>query len=198
MTQAASRSPAGPAHPAARSRHLPSGYAPRPVRRHRPQHCGWKPGVCRSRRPSRWRLPLDARTALVSIDTVRAALGMDAEAVCQQVELGRLRWVWDISTHKPGCHRVGAGSVRELRFWVGELLAPQLAHQLARPEAIALMLGPGHRPWRASEVVHRLLCSRSVVKRLVDTGELAGSLRQHTCWITRRSLERFLGRRLLR
>jgi hypothetical protein len=141
-------------------------------------------------------LPLHRQTLLVTIDAVRAVRGLDAEGVWAEVDQGRLRWVWDIST-RPHGRDTRTLSVRELRFWVAELIAPELCQPLAPEQAFALILGKGRQQWRAGEVMQGLLCSRSFVKRLIDAGELSGPIAGHTRWITRSSLAAFLRRRLI-
>lgn len=143
-------------------------------------------------------LRLHRSTVLVPLDTVRAVLGLDAEGVIKRVEAGQFRWVWDISRQAPGRPRRAGLNVRELRFWASELIAPGACRTLPPEQVIELILG-GRRPlWRAGEVVQRLLCSRSCVKRLVDAGELSGPLQHRLRWISRRSLAGFLRRRLVR
>ncbi len=155
------------------------------------------PPTAATGRGSRLRVCLHRGTVLLTLDVVRAVLGLDARGVLEEVESGRLRWVWDISAHQGRrCARTGH-RVRELRFWVGELMAPHFCHALQPSQAIALMLGSHRQLWRTREVMQHLLCSQSIVTRLVDQGELTGPLRGRTRWVTRRSLERFLFRRLL-
>jgi len=58
------------------------------------------------------------RTALVSVDVVRAVLGVDAITVGTMVDAGELAWVFDVSATKSG--------KRELRFWTRTL--PHVSH----------------------------------------------------------------------
>jgi hypothetical protein len=142
-------------------------------------------------------LRLHRCTVLVPLDTVRAVLGLDAEGVVERVEAGQLRWVWDISARARGRRPCSRLNVRELRFWASELIAPGPCRALPPEQVIGLILGAQRQCWRAGEVVQRLLCSRSIVKRLVDAGELSGPLEHRLRWITRQSLADFLRRRLV-
>jgi hypothetical protein len=164
------------------------------------------------------RLELHPATVLVGMETARAALGLDAEEVLEQVEQGRLRWVWDISCRRaappeaapapgstpgPGREASPAGRMpfglnREPRFWTRELCAPDLCRGLTSEDAIQAVLGRGHNHWPASHVARLLLCSRPAVLRLLRAGELAGPIRAGVRWIARESLEGFLRRRLWR
>jgi hypothetical protein len=142
-------------------------------------------------------LPLHEGTVMVTMDTVRAALGLNAERVLEKVESGRLRWVWDISLRRQSAGLGAGGSVRELRFWVCELVAPEWCHELAPQQTLALILGGRREHWRATEVMQWLLCSRAVVKRLVDADQLSGPKLGRARWISRESLAGFLERRLV-
>ncbi len=134
---------------------------------------------------------------LVGIETARAALGVDAEEILARIEEGRLRWAWDISVRTDPARRAADTNVRELRLWVRELIAPDWCMAFGSAEVVARVLGQTRHQWRAAEVAQLLLCSRSVVKRLVDAGELAGPIQGRARWITRDSLASFLQRRLL-
>ena len=157
-------------------------------------------------RPSEFGLPgarvFHPRTVLVGVETARALLGVDADAVQARIDAGRLRWVWDISARPHGrergrCKPVDR-DVPELRLWVRELLAPDLFDGLPLRQVLPLVLGRERPRWRSSEVAQLLLCSRPAMKRLAEAGELAGSVRAGIRWFNRAALSAFLARRLLR
>jgi hypothetical protein len=164
---------------------------------------------------------LHPRTVLVGMETARALLGVDADGVQARVDAGRLRWVWDISARPgpaaaprwlraprsrsttakradPGCSVSDHRPVRELRLWARELAAPDLFDRLRLRQVLPMILGQERRRWRSGEVARLLLCSRPAMKRLAETGQLTGSLRDGIRWFTRDTLASFLTRRLLR
>jgi hypothetical protein len=142
-------------------------------------------------------LPLHPSTALVTLDLVRAVSGLDTERVWTRVESGRLRWVWDISARSHPGGAACRGEVRELRFWAAELVAPEHCRYLQVEQVLSTVLGGQRQHWTSIEVAQRWLCSRAILKRLVDAGELAGPLRARTRWLTRASMADFLRRRLV-
>lgn len=137
------------------------------------------------------RLSLSARTVLVTIDTLRAVQGVDAEAIWAGVDEGRWHWVFDVAAHR-------RRNLRELRFWARELIAPADCARLTIDEALAGILGTGRNYLRGSEVAQLLLVCRPTVFRLWQEGELRGAVAHRILKITRASLARFLQRRLLR
>ncbi len=133
------------------------------------------------------RLPLEIsqRTVLVGVETVRAKFGCDAESVFAMVDNGKLRWVFDVSLDQ---------GVRELRFWAGEIVAPDLQKGATLDHVIRCILGTG-AAIRRGEIERQWVCSAQHVGRLIRAGELTlASLSQ----ISRTSLEAFLKRRLQR
>jgi len=135
-------------------------------------------------------LPMTARTVLAGVETARALLRVPADVITVWIETGRLRWVWDIS--------VRGGSVRELRFWSRELIAPDTIAGLGAAQVIDLIVGAAQRArLHSAEVAQILLCSRPHVMRLVRSGELTGALNGHARWIDRASLILFFHHRLL-
>jgi hypothetical protein len=127
------------------------------------------------------------RTAHVSIDVVRAVLGVDAITVGTMVETGELAWVFDVSATK--------NNQRELRFWTRELFEPQLC-RMSLGRALQLILGKSRQRWRGTEIEQLLLASRASVLRWHRAGDLPGETVDHTFWATRESLAAFLKSRL--
>ena len=131
-------------------------------------------------------LTLHQRTALVTVDTARAIMGVDAESVAAMVDDGRLPVVFDIAL--PGANR------RELRIWARSL-EPSFSLQ---PSAFSLadLIGTSRETLRGSEVERLLLCSAQHVKALHGCGLLLGQIVGHTRHITRASLTDLLAARL--
>ena len=133
-------------------------------------------------------LSISHRTVLVTVDMVRAALGVDADSVAAKVDAGELRWAFDVS--------VNAAELRELRFWAKEIIAPELTKSLTVAEAINQILGTERQRWRGTEIQHLLLVSRPTVMRLHHGGELPGEIVGNTLWVTRSGIQQFLKSRL--
>ncbi len=127
------------------------------------------------------------RTALVSLDVVRAVLGVDAVTVASLVDSGELAWVFDVSATK--------SSQRELRFWTRELFAPEQC-RMSPTRALQMILGKGRQRWRGSEIEQLLLASRASILRWNRAGDLPGETVDHTFWVTREALTGFLKSRL--
>lgn len=133
--------------------------------------------------PTRPMLAVSQRTALVTVDFVRACLGVDADSVLARVDAGELRWVWDVSS--------GQGKVRALRFLSRELAAPERVRNLTPRAVVAELLGNRNR-WRGVEVAQLLLVSRTQIFRLHKANELSGDIVSGTLWVPRPALENFL------
>ena len=133
-------------------------------------------------------LPLSTRTVLVTLDTLRSVLGVDADSILAKVEAGELRWVFNVAV---------GDDVRELRFWAKELIAPEFVTNLTIKQAIAEILGSQRARWRGTEIAQLLLVSRPTIMRLVNTEELPGDVIGGVIQVPRASLEKFLLARLL-
>ena len=134
-------------------------------------------------------LSINQRTVLVTVDMVRAALGVDADSVQARVEAGEFRWVWNVSA--------GQGDVRELRFWAREIIAPETTKHLTVAMALNLILGLERLHWRGTEIAHLLLVSRPQIFRLHESGELPGEIVGRTLRVTRAAVVHFLTQRLV-
>jgi hypothetical protein len=120
-------------------------------------------------------------------------LSLDTESIHEMVDTGELRWVWDVSS----CPPVDAGR-RELRFWMGELLAPGIQSSAAVGTVVACVIGhPTETRLRGHTVCQVLAVARPHLLRLAVTGELRGEVAHRVRWVDRPSLEAFLGRRLV-
>jgi len=133
-------------------------------------------------------LPVHQRTVLVTVDTVRAARGVDADTILGQVDAGELRWAWDVSA--------GKGEVRELRLWAREIIAPEACAKLTAAAVVSSVIGSDKARWRGTELAQLLLVSRPHIKALADAKELPGQIAAGTLWVARAALEKFLTTRL--
>ncbi|MBX3732612.1 MAG: hypothetical protein KF791_08465 [Verrucomicrobiae bacterium] len=142
-------------------------------------------------------LDVSSAVSLVSVDTARAVLGMDTESVADQVDRGRLRWVWDFASP-------GSETRRELRFWALELVRYHCDPGTMSPHpedllrVIAEVIGPtpGGRQ-RAAVLAIRFSISAQLIMDMVRAGVWAEDRVQHTRFIRRHSLENFLQARLI-
>lgn len=132
-------------------------------------------------------LSISQRTVLVTVDMVRAALGVDADTVSAKVDAGELRWVFDVSLGE---------DLRELRFWAKEIISATACHDLTTAQAVKEILGTERSRWRGTEIQHLLLVSRPTVMRLHHSSELPGEIIGGTFWAKRAALETFLRARL--
>jgi len=132
-------------------------------------------------------LSISARTVLVTLDMVRACRGVDADTVLAQVDAGELRWVWDVSS--------GGGTVRELRFWAREIIAPEMSANFKPAQVISLVLGTDRARWRGVEIAQLLLVSRPQIFRLHEAGDLKGDIVGGTLYVARAVVEKFLTQR---
>lgn len=140
--------------------------------------------------------------ALVSIDTARGVLGIDAESISALVDNGELLWVWNFALSPR------ASSRRELRFWRLDVITAQgrLANKnatpvtnvrgLTLPTVIDTILPRTKASFHAAELQQLFTISAQALHRFVDGRHLEGEVRDHTLWITRGSLAAFLEQRL--
>lgn len=139
-------------------------------------------------------LTLHTRTALVTTETVRAALGIDAETVATRVDSGEIRWVFDVSAATGDQDN----RLRELRFWLREVIAPGSAHQMAPRDVVEAIVGsPSREFFRSGEVAHLLLVSDPHVGRLWQRGFLPGHIVGRALKLRRDGLVRWLHSRLV-
>lgn len=135
-------------------------------------------------------LTISARTVLVNTETLRAALGVDAETISAQVDEGKFRWVFDVAAR-------GNGDLRELRFWAREIIAPEQCAGLTEAAAVDSIIGTQVEHLRGPAVAQLLLVSRPTIFRLWQAGEIKGPICSGVFRITRSSLQQFLRRRLI-
>lgn len=128
------------------------------------------------------------QTQLVPMAFVRAARGISAEVIQGDVDSGALRLVWNVSTGR---------RIKELRFWLKEIVEPASVARLSVTEAIATILGEQRTRWRGVEVAQLLMVSRPQIHRLRKRRALPGKVTGGTLWIQRAVLEKFLTDRWL-
>lgn len=138
------------------------------------------------------RLPLTVELpeGLVSMETARWALGCDEDSVLSLIEVGGLRWAWDIA--------VRCGRIREVRIW-SQCITARLFGSPQPGEDIAGVMGalkiPETGRLRAAQVRQILICSQQHVQRLVAADLLQADLARGTRWVEPASLRRFLTHR---
>ena len=132
-------------------------------------------------------LPVSNRSALVDTSFVRLVRGCDADRVSAMVDDGTLRWVWNISPQPQ------AQGIRELRFWVNEILAPQMTARLELNETLNQILPPTRRFFRATELAQLLLVCRGTANRIIR--QIGGIIQERSLRVERESLVRFLTQR---
>lgn len=81
---------------------------------------------------------------------------------------GRYQWVWNVATD-------AHGEIRDLRWWIGEVLAPKQQAALKLEEVINLILPKSRKEFPAGEVCSLLLISRPTLMEL--RAELQGAQR---------------------
>jgi hypothetical protein len=128
-------------------------------------------------------LPINPRISLVNSATVRAKHGCDAGRVSQFVDSGKYIWVFNLARQ--------AGRVRDLRFWVSEMLNPSAVAGLSLEEVIKQILPPSRSSFPSGEICLRFMISKPSLGRIrremgiglgvMDREKLAGFLR--LCWL---------------
>lgn len=138
-------------------------------------------------------LPVTSATTLVSVDTARAVLGLDAQSVTALCESGELEYTFDL--------RRTDAERREVRIWTESLLAYARGIRLpADPmAAIESIIGHSLAEWIAcSQLSLRFTVHRRSVVRWIESRDVVGVLTGHTHQIQRQSLVPFLTSRRIR
>jgi len=127
---------------------------------------------------------IEQRTVLVTVEAVRGKFACDAESVWGMVDNGELRWTFDVSVDR---------SVRELRFWTRELIAPETTVNLELNAVLNSILGERRTELRRGEIERQWIVSAQHVSRLIKCGQLELS---RPGYVTRASAAAFLKGRL--
>lgn len=141
---------------------------------------------------SRLALPVAQATTLVSVDTARAALGLDAESVTALCESGLLV-AFDLST--------GCSTRREIRIWADSIRGHvDGIHVAADPhDEIEAIIGHTAAEWIAcTQLAQRFCVHRRSVYRWREDGDLDGHLVGHVMQVRRSSIVPFLSHRRIR
>lgn len=144
-------------------------------------------------------LSVSARTALVTVETARAMLGVDTDTVFSLHESGAVRWAWDIGAtraHSAKAH----GERREWRIWARSVQAYQRRESLpfATIEAVVSEILPLRRErFPSGEAGQLLCCSRHHLSMLVRAKLLDRTFTGGGFFISRVSFASFLTRRSL-
>lgn len=130
---------------------------------------------------------------LADIKGVRLLTRKSADAIYAMSDGGDLveghyQWVWNVATD-------ARGEIRDLRWWIGEVLAPQRQAALTLDRVINFLLPQQRREFPAGEVQALLLVSRPTLMEL--RAELLGDLRQGGSFYPRAALVTFFQRRWL-
>lgn len=123
---------------------------------------------------------------LVTMDVVRALLGISTDAIQSAAESGKIRFAWNVSV------KGSRAQISELRFWLREIVQPAAAANLSLSLVIASILGEHRSQWRGVEVSNLLMVSRPQIHRLQKSKALPGQVKCNTLWIGRAGLEKFL------
>ena len=141
------------------------------------------------------RLSVAADVRLVTVETARACLGVDAPTVADMIDGGELV-AFDVSPRRE--------AIRETRVWVGTLEGAKVELPKADSERERAMLD--HIVGTASEITAAQLAQRisvddNTVHRLANAGLIQSSLRRdgsaRRMWVDTQSLRSFLQSRLL-
>jgi len=130
---------------------------------------------------------------LADIKVMRTITRKSADALYAMADGGDLvegsfQWVWNISTNP-------FGEIRDLRWWVGELMAPNRQANLTLDEVINFIVPQKRREFPSGEVLALLVISRPTLMQL--RAELLGDLRAGGSFYPRAGLVQFFRRRWL-
>jgi hypothetical protein len=139
------------------------------------------------------------RPVLIDVDEAASRLGYHYRSVLDLVDSGGIQWVWDVSLTRSTNHEPRTRNHRrELRFWLGEIVAPAVQRALTIDQVITFVVQREALPELRSVTVGGILRLRDQqMKSLVDAGELAGRIDRHSRWIERESVVQFLRSRWL-
>lgn len=133
-------------------------------------------------------LPINRRALLLTVDTVAASRGVTPETVYEDVDSGRLLWVWNVAANPNG-------TIRDLRFFAQEVIAPEFAKRQTLAQVIKLLVP--QREWlRNWELEHLLAVRRPTLVALRE--ELRAVVADGAVRIPRAALVNFFQRRIVR
>jgi hypothetical protein len=131
---------------------------------------------------------------LVCVNTAAVLLRQRADLVYEMADggtllEGSLTWVFDLSA------RGSAGVNRDLRFFLGELLAPATARNLTLPRVLDCILPPAVANFQSGRVERLLGLRKQSIMRLRD--QMGGQRSFNTTYFPRQKLAEFLASRWL-
>ena len=147
--------------------------------------------------PNQSRLPMliASNTALVSVDTARAVLGVDGDTIYGLCQDGSLSHTYDLYSR-------GDGELANIRIWAESVSARQrLEPQPSMPDAEVLEIIVGMRASTHISCVtlaQRFLLHRASVLRWHQSGHLAGIITGGILKFRREDVIRFLQARRFR
>ncbi len=138
-------------------------------------------------------LDLRARSPLAKVDSVALLTGRPVRTIYQMTDggdliHGHLQWVWNVAVDP-------AGKIRDLRYWVGEALAPERQRGLELDTVIDFILPPRRREFAAGELQQLLQVRDNTLLEL--RSQMGGALRAHCNFYPRAAVADFFRRRWL-
>lgn len=138
---------------------------------------------------------LDAHniSPLADLKGVRLLTRKSDDAICKMSDGGDLvegsyQWVWNLSVDPQG-------AISDLRWWIGEVLAPKRQQALTLAQVIDRIVPAQRREFPAGEVRSLLLVSRPTLMEL--RSQLRGDLRDGGSFYPRAGLVKFFQSRWL-
>jgi hypothetical protein len=132
-------------------------------------------------------LPVSHRTIFLDVNGVRAARGISADKVNELVEVGKLLWVFNMGRMQSN------KAIRNLRFWLPEVVNPSGATSFQLEEVISKILPVSRQTFSGGEICQWFLVSRPTVMRL--SAECHGVKSKRVLSVARTSLASYLQRR---
>ena len=136
------------------------------------------------------RLDVAENTRLITIETAKAALGVDLASIDAMIDEGAL-WAFNISSQ---------GKIREIRIWIRSIPGAEHRPAATLDDVVSDIAGDAPEV-RSGALQARLCCDDNTVYRLIDRGLITGGLRRsgkaRTLWISAPSLKTFLRSRVL-
>lgn len=132
-------------------------------------------------------------TTLVTIDTARAVLGIDAVSVTALCESGEIRYAFDLASD--------ANHRREIRIWAESLAQYKSGRRLEADDrgAIESIVGHPLSQWIAcSQVAQRFTIHRRTVYRWAEAHLITANQNNHSYHVLRVSLTQFLQSRRIK
>jgi hypothetical protein len=131
------------------------------------------------------------RPVLVHIRTAAVLLRYDPDTVLAMADAGELRWVWDVSTRTNGDH------ARDLRFWLGEVMAPRVNDRRSLEEVVKAVVGTNEVMISGHRIRHTLDMDQATLRLLRMRGHVKAVQQGREWRYWRKSFDEFLTRRWL-